>query len=320
MADEGGDEAQLRAAMARLADRAALERTEAQIPRLVELLSHAGAPPIVLKGPVTRHRLYRPDEARPTADVDLLVDPRAFGRAGRALTAEGFARVLVAGHSDSFAGHEGEVDLHIALPFTTVAPRRAFEALSRHVVTMEVGGRHIPVLDEPAHVVHLAVHAAQNDFDPAQRSLDEWRRGWTSLSATQVRDATAVADEIGASVAWDLARRALAQPMSGPDLAPLLPARRPGATLRSVWSFLRSPIPLRVRWRALRTPVHDQLSDDVVNAWRTKHGLVPLPSGTLAIRWAKVARLVTATAITVRRGEADGRPARRRPGGAPPPT
>jgi hypothetical protein len=63
-----------------------------------------------------------------------------------------------------------------------------------------------------------------------------------------------------------------------------------------MWSFLRSPIPTRVRWRAARRHLHRQVSDEVVNAWRLDRGLPPLPPGTLAIRTAKLKRLVVAAA------------------------
>jgi len=66
--------------------------------------------------------------------------------------------------------------LHFGLPFTTVPLARAFANLSDRTSRLALDGQVVPVLDVPTHVVHLALHAAQNRFAPDHRSFDEWRR------------------------------------------------------------------------------------------------------------------------------------------------
>ncbi len=301
VADAREDGERFDAAMARFAvivSRAEMKRTEAQIPALVEILKASDVPVIVLKGPVTRLRLYGPDEARPVADIDLLVSPRAFRSARRALEGEGFERVEVGGHSDALRRGDRYVDLHLALPYTTVAPNRSFEALATHVVHLGVAGFDVPVLDEAAHVLHLAMHAAQNGFDPDHRSLDEWRRGWESLTSRDRMAADDLAVELGAQIAWGLAQAVIDPSAQGADQAALLPRRKPGASLSTMWAFVRSPIPARLRWRAAGAHVRRQMSDDVLNAWRVERGLPPLHSHRWAMRRAKAERFARAAVST----------------------
>lgn len=284
--------------------RIATVRTEARIPGLIDLLGGAGVSVLVLKGPVTRQRLYAPDELRPTADVDLLVAPGAFRRAARALRGSGFERVHRCGHSDTFGGPDGVVDLHLALPFATVPPALAFRRLLAHAASMEVAGRTIRVLDEPAHVVHLAVHAAQNGFDPAHRSLEEWRRGWASLSFRERASAELVVDDLGLAATWVLARLALGRPGDGERLAEALPERALTPSLPGLWALASSSVPARVKGRIIRAAVQRQLSDDALLRWRAERGLPAVLPGTWSARSAKVRRLVavTGSSLVGRRG------------------
>jgi len=282
-------------------DRIATARTEGKIPHLVGVLTAAGIDVIVLKGPVTRQRLYGPGEARLVSDVDLLVPPRSFRRAGRVLADDGFEMVDRSGHSDALHRPDVWVDLHLALPFTTVSPATAFEVLAAHRAALTVAGHVVPVLDEAAHVVHLALHAAQNTFDPDQRSMEEWRRGWASLSVTEAAVAGTVARSLGADATWALAQHALREPARGRVLAQDLPPRRFSWSSASIARFVRSPIPVRVRARVVEAALRHELSDEKLATWRDRRGLSPVIPGTAAGRWAKVTRLANSVLATARR-------------------
>lgn len=281
-------------------ERNATEATEQRIPDLVRLLDDAGIPSIVLKGPVTRQRLYADDEVRPTADVDLLVPSRQFRRAGAVPRDHGYEQVQLGGHADSWRNGDGYLDLHLTLPFVTIAPRRTFEVLSEHTTTLVVAGEAVPVLDELAHAVHLAVHAAQNDFDPEHRSFDEWRRGMSSLGGDHDA-ARAVAVQLGAEATWDLACEALLPAADRVALAARLPARKPEASLRAAAPFLRSPIPATVRLRATRAHLHYQLSPEVLDARRRDRGRPPIGPGRAALARARLAHLAAAPVRAIAR-------------------
>lgn len=287
------DDAALAAALGRLADTAANEatrRVEEQIPALLDVLDAAGVPAIVLKGPVTRSRLYGPDETRTVADVDLLVPARSHRRARSAMAPLGYTRVVTGIHSDVLRSSHGDVDLHLALPFTTVPLARAFACLHRHTDHLAVGGRDVAVLDVPAHVVHLALHAAQNSFEPDHRTFDEWRRGLASMQEADRTRAAEVAQRLGVSPVWEAALAALEPGADLTELASKLPRRRAAPTAEEIVAFVRSPLALQLRWRALRDLSRRQFSDAYLAAWRHERGLEPVPRGTFASTRAKLGR------------------------------
>lgn len=266
---------------------------EAAIPGLTAVLADAGVDAILLKGPVTRQRLYRPDELRSTSDIDLLVSAHRHRRARASLAVEGFRVVASGGHSDTLRRDGIDIDLHLTLPFVTVAPRRAFVLLEQHTTTIALAGYDVTCLDEPAHALHLAIHAAQNRFDPAYRPLDEWRRCATQLTGQQLATAAVLAAELGVRTVWLAAWQALEPSADAPALTAGLPRRRPGTTTRATREFITSGLPRRVRWRAGRAFLRRQLGDAVVIAWRTRRGIPPPPPRTWSMRRAKLSRLVT---------------------------
>ena len=288
---------------------AATEKIESQIPALVARLESHGIDVIVLKGPVTRRRLYADDERRPVADIDLLVDPAAFRRAARVLGDAGYRRYDRHGHSDAFSRgpDDADVDLHLTLPYVTVSPRRAFAVFAAHRTTLDVAGSAVPALDRPAHVVHLAIHAAVNRFEDAQRSSTEWERGLASLGDDEIARAEAIAGSLGVGRIWDLARRALAD---GADRDALLAQRPTWEAVPRVWSmrgFITSGTPLRVKWRDVQRLVALQWADSTVNEWRAKRGAAPLATGSLRIAVEKLRRFVTVSTLGLARIAGIGR-------------
>ena len=277
---------------------AATDRVEAQIPAHVALFEDAGIEVIVLKGPVTRRRLYSADERRTVADIDLLVDPAGFGRAGRLLAANGYRRIDRHGHSDAYVrgADDAAIDLHLTLPHVTVSPPKAFGTFRKHRATLLVGDAMVPVLDGPAHVVHLAIHAAVNRFEPDQRSLVEWQRGVKSLNDDALAEAAAIASALGVREVWDIACRALSDDENRAELVAALPQWEAVPRMQSVRQFVQSGTPLRVKTRDFQRLVALQLSDDTLNVWRAKRGAPPLAGGTWRIRVEKPIRLVAVSA------------------------
>lgn len=243
-----------------------------------------------MKGPVTRLRLYAPNEPRPVADVDLLVAARGHRRARTAMATLGYRRIVTGIHSDVLRGPSGDVDLHFALPFTSVPLSRAFAALRDCTGHLALDGHIVPVLDVPTHVVHLALHAAQNRFTPDHRSFEEWRRGFASLHEADRSHAAETARCLGVGPVWKTSIAALEPGADLTHLASTLPRRRPPPTARGIVAFARSPLAPRLRLRAVRALVHAQVSDTLVDAWRAERGLAPVPRETLALTRAKVER------------------------------
>ena len=156
--------------------------------------------------------------------------------------------------------------------------------------TVTLDGQDIPVLDVPTHVVHLALHAAQNRFTPDHRSFEEWRRGFASLHEADRSHAAETARCLGVGPVWKTSIAALEPGADLTHLASTLPRRRPPPTARGIVAFARSPLAPRLRLRAVRALVHAQVSDTLVDAWRAERGLAPVPRETLALTRAKVER------------------------------
>ncbi len=284
--------------------RIATHRLEARIAPLVDALAEAAVPAIVLKGPSTRLRLYGPQEVRPTGDIDLLVPARRRRRADEVLRARGFACLATVGHADTWVGDEGvTVDLHSTLPYASPEPARVWRLLAPHVVTLEVGERDLPVLDVPAHFVHLALHALQNGLGSGDRSLDELRRAVAVTSDEERAEAADLAERLGVGRLVATALTALddhafgeasgtvdGEPRRAPrqgvdELAGRLPL---GGNLRA---FLGSSISRHERRRALRAPLRRFFSDHKVRRWLAVRGR-PFPATRAGVRLAKAERVV----------------------------
>lgn len=176
-----------------LADLAAALRVDTTAGTVVEALRAGGVEPILLKGS-TLAFLY-PRDARRYVDVDLLVRPHHRDRAEGVLRQLGY-RKLLEGAAASEAPDTADpwvrpgspaVDLHHRL---TGAPAAfdavAWAALEAHVVTGEVGGTAVHVLDLAGRALVCASHVTSTGLTSRQprhdlvRALevigrDDWR-------------------------------------------------------------------------------------------------------------------------------------------------
>lgn len=162
----------------------------------VAALNASGIPSILLKGPAIAGWLYDSGEVRPYCDTDLLVSPATFERALEALARLGY-EPAVPSHPADRRHHaealrrpadDGYIDLHWTLPLVPDA-NAGWTVLERHTVRMNVGGSGLPVLDEPARLVHLCIHAVQNAAftstaaDDLLRAVDRAERTFWAAAA-----------------------------------------------------------------------------------------------------------------------------------------
>jgi hypothetical protein len=146
-----------------------------ELTRLAPILDGTGARWAVIKGPAVVERLYPAPGLRPYFDLDLLVDPAAFGDVLEALQASG-SRLLDRNWLMLRRELWGEV--HLLLPGGTPLDlhwdlinmnrgRMAIDAqgVLDRTVRVDLGGVTVPTLDAADTVVHLAVHAALSGGD-----------------------------------------------------------------------------------------------------------------------------------------------------------
>ena len=150
-------------------DRAAVEAFDA--------FEMDGIEALLLKGPALSRLLYTAGEHRSYSDVDLLVAPRNLERARGALARLGYRNASealgiddVGGvvHEETWAGpaqgaeHELLIELHLRLAGAEAPPETAWDALAARRTHIELGGRHLAVLDREGQAMHLATHVAQH--------------------------------------------------------------------------------------------------------------------------------------------------------------
>ncbi len=180
-------------------------------------LGSFGVEAILLKGPVIAAWLYDDGELRSYCDVDLLVSPADFERATAALGELGFVNRLVGAHPIEHSVTERElvgpdnvnIDLHRGLIGVKTSFERCWEVLRRQTVTFSLASYgDVLVLDEPARLMHLPLHAAQNG--PADsKALDDLGRGLAKANFDAWREAAAVAERLDATEAFAAGLRLL---------------------------------------------------------------------------------------------------------------
>jgi len=140
---------------------------------VVRLLGRAGIPTCALKGPALAERLYTQPAARLSTDIDLLVHPDDFERAGAALQAAGYATEhgYAADYLRSHSHHlpfvhqnRAPLELHFRAyaGFGTIIP--AAPILSRAVPYALRGEDGVLVPCPEDEFLLLAVHAAGHSF------------------------------------------------------------------------------------------------------------------------------------------------------------
>jgi hypothetical protein len=135
-----------------------------------QALADNGIPSVVLKGPAIANWIYDAREVRGYGDSDLLIPHTEWEHAGRVLASLGFQNYLstleqpiAESHaSDPWFRGGDDVDLHSTLYGLRVPLDAVWPVLGARTVPMRIGGADLPVLDEPARAMHVALHAAQH--------------------------------------------------------------------------------------------------------------------------------------------------------------
>jgi Uncharacterised nucleotidyltransferase len=170
-----------------------------------DALERAGITSILLKGPAIASRLYDVRSERSYSDVDLMVAPERFADAKVELVGLGYRDVLV-GFADvertSYANafqRGGSVPVHIDLHrslWWCESPSRVWSALSSRTHRLEVAGRDLRVLDDPALVLIIAGHALQHHL--ARATNADLSRAITRIDRDVWLEANALAVDLGA--------------------------------------------------------------------------------------------------------------------------
>lgn len=176
----------------------------------VEHLRRGGVPSILLKGAAIATWLYDSGEARPYVDVDLLVPPAQFDIATELLSELGYRPRLIGADRSELGPKELDllgptnlcIDLHHGLLGASGPAQYCWEVLDDHTVTLRMGeGIEVPVLDLPARVMHLALHAAQNGPIDA-KAVNDLERGLSKVRRSDWERAAVLAKQIGAAEAF----------------------------------------------------------------------------------------------------------------------
>src|ERR1700709_2465981 len=173
----------------------AIDRLAAQISAV---FAESGIESVVLKGAVLAAWLY-PGEVRPYGDADLLVPPERWQDAVAVLEGQGFSdRLAPMAHprmesfnSTAFLRGEENLDLHCAIHGLEAGPEAIWSAFSAGATSPESGGATVRIPNQPALLLHVALHAAPHT---EAKPLEDLRR------------ALVIADEGLWGAAWELAR------------------------------------------------------------------------------------------------------------------
>lgn len=156
---------------------------DALLDRLFDILTDAGIPFVVVKGPAVA-RLHPDGWPRPYADIDILVDPRMFSRALSRLLESGFEYPITSQapwpwfdrycrEGLNLAG-TGDVDVHHHLaPWAFGRALRSNEVMSQ-AIAVTVHERPV-LMASPEHSAVIAVLHILNDLWKGHRGLNSWR-------------------------------------------------------------------------------------------------------------------------------------------------
>lgn len=191
----------------------------------VRHLRSRGVRVILLKGPVTRHWLYRSNEARHYGDLDFLVSPHQFERAASLLGEIGYQPQLSGvAPAELGVGWANErvlvspqniyIDLHQRL-IGVPSAERCWDVLSGSTEPFRLQTGHVEALTVEARALHLALHAAQDGL-PDTKALADLDRGLQAVPLPTWRKAAQLAESLDATPAFAAGLRLLPE---GAELA-----------------------------------------------------------------------------------------------------
>lgn len=192
-----------------IAQAAARLAIDCQSEKLVEALSSAGIPALLLKGAALDQRLYgRGGGHRNYADSDILVPPSRRRDVVVVLRGMGYSRTDVdpeqAVHATTW-GRIGEchdaIDLHHTLPGGVRDSHLLWDALWEDREYIELVRRRVAVLGPAGTAMLLAIHVTRPNRDDVQ-PIEDLRRGLELLTLRAWQDAAVLARATGLSKAF----------------------------------------------------------------------------------------------------------------------
>jgi hypothetical protein len=172
-------------------------RLDALAVRVVRALEAADVPCLLLRGPILARWLYESASERPYDDVDLLVPVALNGKASEVLAGLGLRSMLGeaapserASHASTFAGRDGDVDLHWTLRGIIAGPDAVWAEFSKGRERMPLDEGPVPMARPAARAFTIALHAAQHhrggvvQLEDLRRAIDRLpRRVWAEAAA-----------------------------------------------------------------------------------------------------------------------------------------
>lgn len=141
--------------------------------KTLDALNAAGVTPVLLKGYGLASRLFPTQPlARPSVDVDVLVEPALVPVSQRAIASLGLHAIEVPGVHDvleehfhhAYAGHAGLVELHFRLTNTLGGGMFDDDAVMSRATPGSLDGRAVRWLQPEDEFLYLALHAANHGF------------------------------------------------------------------------------------------------------------------------------------------------------------
>ena len=249
---------------------------DAATAELFSALAQAGARARLLKGPAIARWLYHDPDEREYGDCDVLIAPEWLADAERALEALGYEREYDdralpewwREHASAWLRHRDgvSVDLHRTLVGVGVPDPECWQLLSADPGSLRIVDTEVLTLNEPARMLHVALHAAQHGPGRGQ-GIQDLNRTLERGDDQVWRDAAGLArslhaeDALAAGLALSESGRALATRLELPSAGAAIDARLRAAGAPSpalTFEALASAAGLRARaaivWRKLVPP------------------------------------------------------------------
>jgi hypothetical protein len=175
--------------------------------QIVATLRWREIPSVVLRGPAVARRLYDQGELRPYVDLDLLVPPGDWEKAGKALAELGYRPAVAKTdlprhrrlHASEWARESDRtsVDLHRTISGVRAADEEVWSVFSESGETALVAGEQVVLTGPVALALIVALHAAQHGVEK-EKPLDDLERALFCLDAATWSEAVALARRLDA--------------------------------------------------------------------------------------------------------------------------
>ncbi|MFC8502058.1 nucleotidyltransferase family protein [Pedococcus sp. NPDC057267] len=235
---------------------------------VARLAEKAAARALFIKGPTAVALGVRP--ARPSGDVDVLVEPASFEAVCRAMESAGwqlrswlgalrYAGEFAFDHSAHYIHPEWpcDVDVHYNFPGFLADPAAVFDALWSRRIEVEIAGRQVQSPDHLGQALVVALHALRDPERPQSRAdlahIAAAADDWPPTASSELADLAAATGAAGSAAPLLAALGTAAA--DDPSLAPRLAdwhARQRGFGRSTMWLVELRRTPWKDRPATLR--------------------------------------------------------------------